>query len=105
MPGASMRFDCCARFRPSPRSPSSIQRAASKRWFRRESEPYMTLAIAGAGREFGVVVAEVNLKLIADLVSSTKIGERGVAYVVDARDQVIAHPELSLIRRNVSTLA
>jgi len=90
--------------------PKFVEAMASKNYygpvyFRRESEPYMTLAIAGAGREFGVVVAEVNLKLIADLVSSTKIGERGVAYVVDAQDQVIAHPELSLIRRNVSTLA
>ena len=74
-------------------------------YFRRESEPYMTIAIAGAPREYGVVVAEVNLKLIWDLVSSTKVGERGVAYVVDAQDQVIAHPDLSLIRRNVSSLA
>jgi len=65
----------------------------------------MALAIAGAGRDYGVAVAEVNLKLIADLVSSTKVGERGVAYVVDAQDQVIAHPDLSLIRRNVSSLA
>jgi hypothetical protein len=74
-------------------------------YFRRQSEPYMTLAIAGAGREYGVVVAEVNLKLIQELVSSTKVGERGVAYAVDAQDQIIAHPDLSLIRRNVSSLA
>src|ERR1700732_311876 len=31
---------------------------------RRESEPYMTLAIAGTRRDAGVSVAEVNLKLI-----------------------------------------
>jgi len=55
-------------------------------------------------REYGVVVAEVNLKLIQDLVSSTKVGERGVAYVVDVQDRVIAHPDLSLIRRKVSAL-
>jgi hypothetical protein len=74
-------------------------------YFRRESEPDMTLAIAGTRREYGVVVAEVNLKLVQHLVSSTKVGERGVAYVVDAQDQIIAHPELSLIRSNVSALA
>jgi len=90
--------------------PKFVEAMASKHYygppyFRRQTEPYMTLAIAGAGREYGVAVAEVNLKLIADLVSSTKVGERGVAYVVDAQDQVIAHPESSLIRRNVSTLA
>jgi two-component system, NtrC family, sensor kinase len=74
-------------------------------YFRRELEPYMTLAIAGAGREHGVVVAEVNLKIVQDLVRSTKVGERGVSYVVDAQDQIIAHPELDLLRRNVSALA
>jgi two-component system, NtrC family, sensor kinase len=89
--------------------PKFVEAMASKHYygpvyFRRQSEPYMTLAIAGAGRVHGVVVAEVNLKLIQDLVSSTKVGERGVAYVVDAQDQVIAHPDLSLVRRNVSGL-
>jgi two-component system, NtrC family, sensor kinase len=90
--------------------PKFVEAMASKHYygtpyFRRQSEPYMTLAIAGAGPEYGVVVAEVNLKLIQDLVSSTKVGERGLAYVVDAQDQVVAHPDLSLIRRNVSGLA
>jgi hypothetical protein len=74
-------------------------------YFRRQSEPYMTLAIAGARHEYGVVVAEVNLKLIQDLVSATKVGDRGVVYVVDAQDRVIAHPESSLIQRDVSSLA
>src|SRR5215510_7660923 len=32
-------------------------------YFRRESEPYMTLAIAGTRRDAGVSIAEVNLKL------------------------------------------
>src|SRR5437588_6401096 len=54
-------------------------------YFRRESEPYMTLAIAGPRRDPGVSVAEVNLKLIWDVVSQIKVGERGHAYVVDAQ--------------------
>ena len=33
-------------------------------YFRRESEPYMTLALAGTRRNAGVSVTEVNLKLI-----------------------------------------
>ena len=65
----------------------------------------MTLSVAGARREAGVSVAEVSLKLVQDLVSSIKVGEHGVAYVVNAQGQIIAHPDLSLIRRNVSTLA
>ena len=54
-------------------------------YFRRESEPYMTLALVGTRRDAGVSVAEVNLKLIWDVVSQIKVGERGQAYVVDAQ--------------------
>src|SRR5215471_8428613 len=44
-------------------------------YFRRESEPYMTLSLAGTRRDAGVSVAEVNLKLIWDVVSQIKVGE------------------------------
>jgi signal transduction histidine kinase/CheY-like chemotaxis protein len=69
-------------------------------YFRRESEPYMTLALAGTRRDAGVSVAEVNLKLIWDVVSQIKVGERGQAYVVDAEGRLIAHPDISLVLRN-----
>src|SRR2546427_748838 len=60
----------------------------------------MTLAIAGTRRDAGVSVAEVNLKLIWDVVSQIKVGERGHAYVVDAQGRLIAHPDISLVLRN-----
>jgi signal transduction histidine kinase/DNA-binding response OmpR family regulator/HAMP domain-containing protein len=69
-------------------------------YFRRESEPYMTLAIAGTRRDAGVSVAEVNLKLIWDVVSQIKVGEHGHAYVIDAQGRLIAHPDISLVLRN-----
>src|SRR5512143_37493 len=69
-------------------------------YFRRESEPYMTLSLAGTRRDAGVSIAEVNLKLIWDVVSRIKVGERGQAYVVDGRGRVIAHPDISLVLRN-----
>ena len=69
-------------------------------YFRRESEPYMTLALAGTRRDAGVSVAEVNLKLIWDVVSQIKVGERGHAYVIDAHGRLIAHPDISLVLRN-----
>src|SRR5580693_2428740 len=69
-------------------------------YFRRESEPYMTLALAGTRRESGVSVAEVNLKLIWDVVSSIKVGDKGDAYLVDAQGRLIAHPDISLVLRN-----
>ena len=52
-------------------------------YFRKESEPYMTIAMAVAGRDAGVTVAELNLKFIWDVVSQIKVGKAGQAYVVD----------------------
>jgi signal transduction histidine kinase len=69
-------------------------------YFRRESEPYMTLALTGTRRDAGVSVAEVNLKLIWDVVSQIKVGQRGQAYLVDAQGRLIAHPDISLVLRN-----
>jgi adenylate cyclase len=69
-------------------------------YFRRESEPYMTLAVAGTRRDAGVSVAEVNLIFIWDVVSQIKVGAGGGAYVVDAQGRLIAHPDISLVLRN-----
>jgi adenylate cyclase len=69
-------------------------------YFRRESEPYMTLAVSGARRDAGVSAAEVNLKFIWDVVSQIKVGNGGRAYVVDAQGRLIAHPDISLVLRN-----
>jgi signal transduction histidine kinase len=66
-------------------------------YFRKESEPYMTVSMSGGGPAQGVTVAEVNLKFIWDVVSQIKIGRAGHAYVVDARGQLIAHPDISLV--------
>jgi signal transduction histidine kinase len=66
-------------------------------YFRKESEPYMTIAVPGGGTSGGVMVAEVNLKLIWDVVSQIKVGKAGKAYVVDSRGRLIAHPDISLV--------
>ena len=68
-------------------------------YFRRQSEPFMTIALAGTRRDAGVSVAEVGLKLVWDIVKM-KVGERGIAYVVDAKGRLIAHPDISLVLRN-----
>src|SRR6516162_1804328 len=69
-------------------------------YFRRESEPYMTLSLAGTRRDTGVSIAQVNLKLIWDVVSKIKVGSHGRAYVVDSDGRLIAHPDISLVLRN-----
>ena len=45
-------------------------------------------------------IAQVNLKLIWDVVSKIKVGEHGRAYVVDSGGRLIAHPDISLVLRN-----
>jgi hypothetical protein len=69
-------------------------------YFRRESEPYMTLALAGTRKDAGVSIAEINLKLIWDIVSQIKVGEHGHAYIVSGRGRLIAHPDMSLVLRD-----
>jgi GAF domain-containing protein/CheY-like chemotaxis protein/HAMP domain-containing protein len=69
-------------------------------YFRRESEPYMTLSLSGTRRDTGVSIAQVNLKLIWDVLSKIKFTGHGRAYVVDAAGRLIAHPDISLVLRN-----
>ena len=91
------------------KAPAFTEAKAHKVWFspvyfRKESEPYMTLAMARAGRNAGVTVAEVNLKLIWDVITALKIGQGGYAYVVDQRGKLIAHPDISLVLRDTDFL-
>ncbi|TGE02235.1 cache domain-containing protein [Methylobacterium nonmethylotrophicum] len=65
----------------------------------RGSEPFMTVAVAGNRASVGVAVAEVNLKLIRDVVSGIRVGETGQAFVLDGPGRLIAHPDLSLVLR------
>jgi signal transduction histidine kinase len=68
-------------------------------YFHKESEPYLTMAVAHRGKEGGVTIAEVNLKLILDVVSQIKIGRDGYTYVVDRLGRLVAHPDISLVLR------
>jgi signal transduction histidine kinase len=94
------------------RDPSFVEATAgrtyfSQVYFRKESEPYMTVSMAASGGGQGaqqasaprhpVTAAEVNLKFIWDVVSQIKIGRAGRAYVVDAQGHLIAHPDISLV--------
>ncbi len=75
-------------------------------YFRGESEPYMSLAMAGVDPERGVTVtiAEVNLKFVWDVVSQIRIGRAGQAYVVDRQGILLAHPEIALVLKKTSML-
>jgi signal transduction histidine kinase/ActR/RegA family two-component response regulator len=87
------------------RDPIFVQATANKIYygpvyFVDGSEPYMAIAVAGSGRDHGVIVAQVNLKFIWEVVSQIKVGKRGQAYVVDASGRLIADPDISLVLRH-----
>jgi signal transduction histidine kinase len=66
-------------------------------YFRKETEPYMTIARSAGVTEGGVTSIDVNLKFVWDVVSEIRIGKAGVAYVVDSAGYLIAHPDISLV--------
>jgi signal transduction histidine kinase/DNA-binding response OmpR family regulator len=69
--------------------------------FYRETEPFMTIAVANVGWGSGVVVADVNLRFIWDVVSNLEVGEGGKSYVLDAGGRLIAHADLWPALRNM----
>jgi class 3 adenylate cyclase len=68
-------------------------------YFHKQSEPYMTVSMAGPRRSAGVTIAEVNLKFIWDVVSGIKIGRAGRAFVINSAGLLVAHPDISLVLR------
>ncbi|WP_065756901.1 cache domain-containing protein [Bradyrhizobium paxllaeri] len=85
--------------------PAVIGARANRVWYgpvhyQRDSEPYMRIAVAGNRAAAGIVVADINLKLIWDIIASIKIGDTGHALVVDDSGRLIAHPDISLVLRS-----
>ncbi len=87
--------------------PAFVQARPGQPWFgpvyfRKETEPYMTIATRAGGRAGPVTMAEVNLKFIWDVVTRIKIGEKGKAYVVDDKGLLVADPDIGLVLRKTS---
>ena len=68
--------------------------------YERDTEPYMRIAVAGNRTAAGIVIADINLKLIWDIIAAIKIGDTGHAMVVDEFGRLIAHPDISLVLRS-----
>lgn len=63
------------------------------------SEPFMVIAVAGNRSSVGVAIAEVNLKLIWEVISGIKVGRTGDAFVLDGPGRLIAHPDINRVLR------
>jgi class 3 adenylate cyclase len=84
--------------------PAVVGARAGRVWYgpvryQRNSEPYMRIAVAGNRAAAGIVIADINLKLIWDVIAAIKIGDTGHALVVDDSGRLIAHPDISLVLR------
>lgn len=75
-------------------------------YFHDGSEPYVTIYVGGTSTRQGNVAADVNLKLIWDIVAAIRIGETGRAFLIDSQGRLISHPDISLVlrRTDVSSL-
>jgi len=75
-------------------------------YFRRESEPYLTIAVPWGEGAPEVAAAEVDLKAIWQVVSQIRVGVSGYVYVVDQRGILVAHPDMSAVlqKRDISGL-
>jgi class 3 adenylate cyclase len=86
------------------RDPAVVGARASRVWhgpvaYQWGSEPFMVVAVAGNRPSVGVALAEVNLKLIWDIIAGIRVGKTGHAFVLDAPGRLIAHPDISLVLR------
>ncbi len=105
-------MDAVASGKDRSQEPAFINATRGRPWFspvyfRKETEPYMTMAIRSGSNNGPVTVADVNLKFIWDVVSRIKIGDKGKAYVVDGSGFLVADPDIGLVLRktNLSELS
>src|SRR5262245_40507742 len=85
---------------PKFRNARANKRYVSPVYFRKASEPYLTIAMAGPGLAPGVIVAEVSAKTIWDVISRMNRGMAGTAYVLDEQGLIIAHRDIALALNN-----
>jgi adenylate cyclase len=86
------------------RDPALIGARSGRIWYGpvrlyEDSEPHMTVAVAGAREINGVTIAVINLKLIWDVISAIHVGQSGDAFVLDRSGRLVAHPDISLVLR------
>ena len=73
-------------------------------YFRKETEPYMTIAVRSSPKGI-LTVADINLKFIWDVVTRIKVGKKGKAYVVDGTGHLVADPDIGLVLRKTDLSA
>lgn len=66
------------------------------------SEPHMNITLSSRGERTGIVDVQVDIRRIHETVAAIRIGQAGIAFVVDERRRLIAHPDMSLALRQMT---
>jgi adenylate cyclase len=61
--------------------------------FFRDDEPYMTISVAHSGRDAGITVAEVSLRVFSDFLRAAQAGKIGNGYVIGPKGELLATTE------------
>lgn len=73
---------------------------------RREMMITLVSPLPGPAGSARYLATEVSLRRVQALIARTRVGRRGIAYIVDDRGRLVAHPDLDrvLARENVSSI-
>jgi signal transduction histidine kinase len=71
-------------------------------YFRRGSQPHMTIAVSENAPGRGVVVAEIDLTPVRQAVDRARAGTAGYAYAVDSRGELLTHSNIDLLLRHTN---
>jgi signal transduction histidine kinase len=71
-------------------------------YFRDGSRPHLTMSVAESPPGKGVVVAEIDLRILDDVISRARVGAAGYAYAIDGRGRLVAHPDKNLVYQKTS---
>jgi diguanylate cyclase (GGDEF)-like protein len=63
----------------------------------RDEAMYVTVAMAVGPPAAGITVVEIDLEFLLEGITQIKVGDTGLAYVVDEGGHLIAHPDMGLV--------
>jgi signal transduction histidine kinase/CheY-like chemotaxis protein len=69
--------------------------------FQNGSRPFVTVAVAPSDPSGETTVAELDVQFASDIVERIRFGRTGVVYIIDSMNRLLAHPDPSLVHRNV----
>jgi len=95
------RIDAGTDLSPDPRvrALSTRDAAYGPPYFLSGAAPHVALSLRGFDARADGLLATLNLKFVGEVLASVRIGESGIAFAVDDKGRLLAHPDASLVLR------